>query len=73
MTKPAKSHKSKRKRGKKFRAFVDQVKEDMGDETTDNPFESHFRNVKNDKAVKARKGLINEYALFDILSLYLTI
>lgn len=57
-----KSHKSKRKRGKKFRAFVEQVKQDMegSDDGNENPFETHFRNVSSDKATKARKDLITE-------------
>ena len=62
MVKPKQSHKSKRKRGKKFRAFVDQVKHDMEQNGEDeNPFESHFRNVSHNKVAKARKDLVKEY------------
>ncbi|CAI2370283.1 unnamed protein product [Moneuplotes crassus] len=60
MTNKGKVNKSKRKRGKKFRFFVENVKADAKGEQ-ENPFENHFRNKAHKKAQDVRIELVQEY------------
>jgi hypothetical protein len=68
-TKSSKS-KTKRNKGRKFRAFTQNVQADAQGKNNSlnpfldkdaNPFESHFRNVAHKKADDARVDLIKEY------------